>query len=198
MNPTERRPRAARRFAVIAILTAGAALAAMGWSGCGRGESSGEKAKPVVEVEKSETLPVGTAMTGALQQAISTGESLVGEKVRLQTLEDVRANDVVVVPAGTRIDGSITALHKAERIKQRAELTIRFTQLMTPDGKVYDAAFQPFRLKSTEKKGVVHEVLETSAAVVTKGHQIELPEGQKIKVTLAAPVTIVVRPMPAS
>jgi hypothetical protein len=189
--------RALRRLAILGGL---AMVASLLVAGCGGKGASDEKAAPapVAEVAKPLTLPVGTAFVAALQQAISTGESKVGDKVRLQTLDDVRASDVVVVPAGARIDGEITELHKAERIKQHAELTLSFTQLMTPDGKTYDVTCQSFHLKGTEKKGVVHEVLETSAAVVTKGHQIELPEGQKIKVTLTAPVTVDVKPMPAS
>jgi hypothetical protein len=196
MNRTTRRAYAARRFTLPAILAAWAA--ALCFTGCGGGNASDENAKAAVPVEHSETLPVGTAMVGALQQGISTGESKVGEKVRLQTLDDVRLSDLTVIPAGARIDGEITELHKAERIKQHASVTMGFTQLVTPDGRSYDITCQPLRLKGTEKKGVVHEVLETSAAVVTKGHQIELPEGQKLKVTLAAPVTIVVKPAPAS
>jgi hypothetical protein len=180
-----------RRFAGTALRCGAIALAGMLLAGCHH-EAPKAKAPPAPS-ETTATLNPGTSFVAALQEPISTGENKVGDKVRFQTVEDVRAVGMILVPAGSRIDGAITQLHKAERIKQHAELTLGFTQLVMPDGKAYDISCAPFHLKTQERKGIVHDVLETGAAVVTKGHQIELPPGQQIRISLSAPVKITVK-----
>jgi hypothetical protein len=180
-----------RRVARVAIPCGSLALAALLLAGC-RKEASEAKTPPP-PTQTFATLIPGTSFVAALQEPVSTGENKVGDKVRLQTIDDVRAAGVTVVPAGSRIDGVITELHKAERIKQHAELTLAFTQLVLPDGKAYDISCTPFHLKAQEKKGIVHDVLETGAAVITKGHQIELAQGQQIKVSLSSSVKVAVK-----
>ena len=73
-----------------------AALAAVVLWGAGCGQGSA-----VADREKSETLLSGTTFVAALQNTINTGENKVGDKVALRTLEDVRVNEMTVVPSGT-------------------------------------------------------------------------------------------------
>ena len=200
------------------------ALAAVAlWAaGCGQQQQSA-----TAEKEKSETLTSGTDLVGELQNTIDTGHNKVGDKVALRTVEDVRVNEVTVVPAGATINGEVTHIDPAGRIAGGAELTMRFTELVTPDGKSYPISATPLRLqgKGDAKKSAlqvgggavaggilggilggkggigkgaaVGAVVGTGVAVATKGKQIVLPAGQKIKVTLDGPVTIVVKPVPA-
>jgi hypothetical protein len=201
----------------------GTALAAVAlWAaGCGQQQSA------TAEKEKSETLTAGTEIVSALQNTIDTGQNKVGDKVSLRTVEDVRVNEVTVVPAGATINGEVTHIDPAGRVAGGAELTLRFTELVTTDGKSYPISATPLRLegKGDAKKsalqigggavagGVLGGILGgkgdigkgaavgaavgTGVAVATKGKQIVLPAGQKIKVTLDGPVTIVVKPAAA-
>lgn len=207
-----------RRYYVLAALLA---LALCG-AGCGQQQQA------VAEKEKVETLTAGTQFVGTLQNTINTGKNKEGDPVTIQTIEDVRVNEVTVVPAGSTIRGQVTHIDPAGRIAGGAELTLRYTELELPSGQSYAISAQPLRL---EGKGDAKEsaleigggavaggiiggilggkddigkgaaagaVVGTGVAVATKGDQIILPAGQKIRVTLANPVTVVTKPAPAS
>lgn len=177
------------------------------------------------EKEKSETLTAGTEFVASLQNTIDTGKNKVGENISLSTLEPVRVNAMDVVPAGSTIKGEITHIDPAGRIAGGAELTLRFTELVMPDGKTYPISCDPFRLtgKGEAKSSAVQigggaaagaivggllggkddiakgaaagAIIGTGVAVATKGDQIVLPAGQKMKVSLNAPVTVVTKPV---
>jgi hypothetical protein len=136
----------------------------------------------------------------------------------------VRVNEMAVVPAGATINGEVTHIDPAGRIAGGAELTLRYTELVMPDGKSYPISAAPLRLQGKGdakesalevgggavaggivggilggkggigKGAVVGAVAGTGVAVATKGDQIVLPAGQKIKVALDAAITIVTKP----
>lgn len=189
------------------------AIVAVWATGCGQQSA-------VAENEKLQTLAAGTNIVAALQSTIDTGKNRVGDKVALRTLEDVRVNEMTVVPAGAIINGEVTHIDPAGRIAGGAELTLRFTELVLPGGKSYAISAAPIRMegKGDAKEsaleigggavagGVVGGILGgkgdigkgaaagavvgTGVAVATKGDQIVLPAGQKMKVSLSEPVTI--------
>lgn len=198
-----------------------AALAALAlWAvGCGQQQQQAAAAK-----ETSQTLTAGTELLAALQNTVDTGRNKVGDKISLRTLQETRVQETVVVPAGATINGEVTHIDPAGRVAGGAELTLRFVELVMPDGKSYPISAQPLRLKgkgdakesALEVGGgaaagaILGEILGGSGdvgkgaaagaavgagvAVATKGDQIVLPAGQKIKVSLDTAVTIVVKP----
>jgi hypothetical protein len=202
----------------VLALTALATLALWG-AGCGQQQAIGDK-------EKSETLTAGTVFATALQNTIDTGKNKVGERVTLRTLEDVRVNEMTVVPAGSTINGEVTHIDPAGRIAGGAELTLRYTELVMPDGKSYPISAAPYRLQgkgdakesalevgggavaggiiggivggkgSVGKGAAAGAVVGSGVAVVTKGDQIVLPAGLKMRVALDGPVTIVTKGAP--
>jgi type IV secretion system protein VirB10 len=202
-------------------LTAVALFAVLAGAGCAKGTAEAEK-------EKSETILAGTTFVGSLQGTIDTGKNAVGDKIAVRTLEDVRVNEMTVVPAGATINGEVTHVEGVGRIKGGAELTLRFTELVMPDGKSYAISAEPFRVKGKSegkssalqigggavaggvlggvlggkndivKGAAAGAVIGTGVAIATKGDQIVLPAGQKMKVTLDAPITIVTKPAVAS
>ena len=165
------------------------------------------------------TLPAGTRMTAALQHTISTEHGRVGERVELKTVEPMTIAKGRTLPPGILIRGEVTATRGGGRIAGAPALTIRFRS-MEVDGKVYPITAEPFRIKgkndaresaaeigggavvggivgavagNTLKGAAVGAVLGTGVAVATKGNQIVLPVGQKLRVRLAAPVTVTVK-----
>jgi len=196
----------------VLAFTALATLALWG-AGCSQQDAIADKGK-------SETLTGGTVFVTALQNTLDTGKSNVGDKVTLRTVEDVRVNEMSVVPSGATIHGEVTHVDPAGRIAGGAELTLRYTELVMPDGKSYPISATPLRLqgkgdakesaleigggavaggivggilggkKDIAKGAAAGAVVGTGVAVATKGDQIVLPAGQKIKVTLDGPVTI--------
>ncbi|HEU4725557.1 MAG TPA: hypothetical protein VFU59_09720 [Candidatus Eisenbacteria bacterium] len=200
-----------RRLAAVAM------IAALASTGCGKGTAEADK-------EKSETILAGTTFVGSLQSTVDTGKNAVGDKITIRTLEDVRINEMTVVPSGATINGEVTHIEGVGRIAGGAELTLRFTELVMPDGKSYAISAEPFRVKGKSegkssalqigggavaggvlggvlggkddiaKGAAAGAIIGTGVAIATKGDQIVLPAGQKMKVTLDAPVTVVTKP----
>jgi type IV secretion system protein VirB10 len=195
-----------------------AALAAVAILVTGCGEQ-----KAVAEGERAQTLTAGTSILAAIQSTVATGKNHVGDKVALRTLEDIRVNEMTVVPAGAMINGEVTHIDPAGRIAGGAELTLRFTELVMPDGKSYAISVEPIRLegKGDAKESAVEigggavaggvvggilggkddigkgaaagAVVGTGVAIATKGDQIVLPAGQKMRVSLSEPVSIEIK-----
>jgi type IV secretion system protein VirB10 len=195
--------------------------ALMLWApGCGQQQQQASAAK-----ETSETLTAGTEILTQLQNTVDTGHNKVGDKISLRTVEETRLQEKVVVPAGATINGEVTHIDPAGRVAGGAELTLRFTELVMPDGKSYPISAVPLRLRGkgdakesaieigggavlggilggivgggsgdVAKGAAVGAAAGTGVAVATKGDQIVLPAGQKIKVSLDTAVTIVVKP----
>jgi hypothetical protein len=80
------------------------------------------------------TVPSGTQVPLVLKQAISTKNAKVGDAVYAETAFPITLNDKVVIPAGTYVQGRISGVKRAGRVKGRAELLMHFTTLVYPSG----------------------------------------------------------------
>ena len=79
-------------------------------------------------------IPAGTKVPLALKHAISTKGSQEGDAVYAETTFPVVLNDRVLIPAGTYVQGRISHIQRAGRIKGRAEVLMHFTTLIYPSG----------------------------------------------------------------
>jgi hypothetical protein len=80
------------------------------------------------------TIPAGTQIPVRLKNAISTKSSHEGDPIYAQTTFPVVVNDRIVVPAGTYVQGKISQIKPAGRLKGRAEVLVHFTTLIYPSG----------------------------------------------------------------
>jgi hypothetical protein len=79
-------------------------------------------------------IPAGSKIPLTLTQAISTKNAREGDAVYAQTAFPFVSNDRLLVPAGTYIQGRISHVERAGRMKGRAEILIHFTSLIYPSG----------------------------------------------------------------
>jgi type IV secretion system protein VirB10 len=79
-------------------------------------------------------IPAGTKIPLLLKQAISTKNAKEGDAVYAETAFPFVANDRVLVPAGTYIQGKIMHTERAGRSKKRAEILIHFSSMIYPSG----------------------------------------------------------------
>jgi len=86
------------------------------------------------EVNREVAIPAGTHVPVSLRNAISTKSSHVGDQVYAQTTFPVVINDHIVIPAGTYVQGKISSIKPAGRIKGSAEVLMHFTSLIYPSG----------------------------------------------------------------
>ncbi len=162
------------------------------------------------------TIPAGTRLVAALEHTVSTEYSDVGEAVELRTVEPLKLAEGDAIPEGVVIRGEVTHSKGGGRIAGAPALTLRFIRLHI-DGREYSIAADPFRVRGKDdltesvaeigggavvggivgavagdvlKGAVVGAVLGTGVAVATKGGQIVLPAGQKLRIRLAEGVTV--------
>ena len=80
------------------------------------------------------TIPAGTKIPVSLKNAISTKSNRVGDPIYAQSTFPVVVDDHIVVPAGTYVQGKISQIKPAGRLKGRAEVLVHFTTLIYPSG----------------------------------------------------------------
>ena len=169
------------------------------------------------------TIPAGTTLVAALERTVSTEHIRVGDPVVLQTVQPVRLPDGGEIPPGATVHGEVTHARGGGRIAGAPELTLRFTALAI-DGEIYAVESDPFRVrgkndaaesaatigggavaggivgglvgggKDVLKGAVAGAAIGTGVAVATKGDQVVLPSGVKLRIRLSAPVTVQYRP----
>lgn len=89
-------------------------------------------AKP--EIKNQIVIPTGTKVPVVLQHAITTKSAREGDAVYAHTSFPVVANDRLLIPAGTYVQGKIVQVHRAGHVKGRAEILMHFTTLIYPNG----------------------------------------------------------------
>jgi len=166
--------------------------------------------------ERKATIPAGTMIVGALRQTVSTKNAEPGDVVVIVTTAPLKLGEDITIPSGVELHGQVTHAKGGGRIAGAPELTMRFTRLEVDDNR-YEVAAEPFRVKGTSdakesaieiaggtvagavvgkvtgsvvRGAVVGAAIGTGVAVLTKGDQIVLPAGQRLRVRLSEPVTV--------
>ena len=79
-------------------------------------------------------VPAGTHLPFVLHNGISTRDAQPGTQVYLETTFPIVANDRVVIPVGSYAQGEITEAKRPAKGKGGAEVKIRLTTLILPNG----------------------------------------------------------------
>jgi hypothetical protein len=83
---------------------------------------------------KKITVPAGTKLPLVLKQGITTKNAKPGDHVYLQTNFPLVQDGCMVIPEGTYVQGEITNVQRAGRVKGRAEVMMHFSTLIFPNG----------------------------------------------------------------
>src|SRR5713101_2867578 len=79
------------------------------------------------------TIPAGTHLLMKLISPLHTTSSTPGSGVYLETAFPIVENSRVVIPEHTRVMGVVTDERRPGRVQGRAQMRLRFTQLILPD-----------------------------------------------------------------
>lgn len=80
------------------------------------------------------TLEAGTELDVKLLDTLSTNRNERGDRFRAEVTRDIRAGGQLVIPRGTRLEGTVTHSKRAGRIKGRAEMNLLFNELEFASG----------------------------------------------------------------
>jgi hypothetical protein len=168
------------------------------------------------------TIPAGTTLALALTSGIASDTSAVEDTVTAELTRSITIDGRELLPAGTRVTGSVTDVDDSGRVKGRAMIAFRFTSLQTSNEQ-YDIRTEPLSHMAPATKGedatkigigagagaVIGGILGgkdgaakgaaigggagTGVVLATKGREMRLGPGADATTELTAPLTVRVR-----
>lgn len=93
--------------------------------------------KSTLEQKKEETLAAGTVIRASLQHALTTDSNAPGDPFTAKVVDDVRVGNSVVIPLGSTVKGIVAESRRSGRVKGRAYMALRFTEVVLPNGQTY-------------------------------------------------------------
>lgn len=192
-------------------------------SNAGRYGSGTRSSDPAVEAPQSTvdtaapgTIPSGTEIDVRLDTALSSNTNQVEDRFEGTTVVDLRQNGRVLIPAGSRVRGVVTAVREAGRVDRKGSLSLSFDEI-TLNGRT-----QPIRGSVTQAlesggykedagkigtgaavgailggilggvKGAVTGILIGGGGVVaaTEGKDVELAPGTVLRMRFDEPLSV--------
>ena len=180
--------------------------------------SSGAPAKPRF---RDVTVPAGTALALELQTGVASDKSRAEDAVRAKLTQPVVIDGTTVLPAGAIVNGSVLEAKQSGRVSGRASVSFRFDRLRSGDD-TYDIHTARIAREAAATKGedakkigigagagavvgaiaggkkglaigsVVGAGAGTGVVLATRGEEVRLGPGAKVKTTFVEPITIAV------
>jgi hypothetical protein len=153
---------------------------------------------------RSLALAEGTEMTVRLEQALSSRSARVEDRFDATVARPVYVDGRIVVPDGSRVQGTVTVVERAQRPARGGRLNLSFDRLLLDDGTTVDLSARIVQVKEdigsggTLKQGAIGAAIGgilgkvlggTKGAIVgvllggaggaisSSGDDVELPEG---------------------
>jgi len=79
-------------------------------------------------------VPSGTKIPLTLKQGVNTKSARPGDPVYAQTAFPITANNQILIPVGTFVQGQVDRVVRPGHVKGRAELQMSFTSMIFPNG----------------------------------------------------------------
>ncbi|MGI8672545.1 MAG: hypothetical protein ACR2LU_08040 [Luteitalea sp.] len=174
---------------------------------------------PVVPRTRMISIPAETPLRLALNSAVGSDTSAIEEQVTARVINDVVVGGDTVIPEGSRVNGRVSFVQPAGKVKGRAGVTVRFYSL-TVGSRTYDINAEPVRRQADSSKGkdaqkigigagagaVIGGLLGgrkgavigaaaggaggTGMVLASKGAEVRLPAGTTVTTTLTDPLVI--------
>lgn len=145
-----------------------------------------EETLKVSTIPKGEAyIPKDTVINVELVSAISSKTSHKGDVVPLKTSSNLVINDVVVIPAGTRVNGVITVARKNGMFGRSGKLEFTIT-----DVKTLNNVRVPLQYTGRKKAGddggavAVAAVATVVGGLFMKGKNVDFPAGTQFEATV--------------
>lgn len=94
------------------------------------------KDKPAPPAPVTKTVPAGTPMDVRFTEPLSSESATAGDAFTVTVVHDVTHDGVVVIPAGSKVSGTVTEAVGLKKIGGRAKLTLAFDTLHVGEDRV--------------------------------------------------------------
>lgn len=92
------------------------------------------ESRPPVPSFEDLTVAADSVLGLQVDTTVTSERAKVEDKVNARVTRDVKVGNDIAIPAGSRVEGSVTLVDKGGKIKERARLGIRFHTLVLADG----------------------------------------------------------------
>lgn len=79
-------------------------------------------------------VPAAAVMGLQVENSVSSETARIEDRVDARVTRDVRAAGTVAIPAGSRVQGSVTLVERGGKVRERARLGVRFHTVVLADG----------------------------------------------------------------
>jgi hypothetical protein len=178
------------------------------------------KAAPQPEPKPAILIPAGTKLRIALIDAVSSDKNRAGDHFAASLVEPVVIDGRTVLSKGTKVRGRVVDAKESGRVKGRASIELKLTEIVFKDGKQMDIATKLYTAvaQSTTKRdaaiigggagvGAVIGAIAgggkgaaigagvgagagTGTVLATKGKEIRYAPETRLQFTLASPIEI--------
>ncbi len=124
-------------FKIESMITMGVLMLSIGCSGVGstQGTATNEPASnDGYFASSTHTLPANTLVPIRLQTTVSSDTATVGQPVQGEVTADVVADGAVLIPAGTRVQGTVSGVKPAKRFGGQAMVAVAFNSVKLANG----------------------------------------------------------------
>ena len=109
------------------------------------------------------SIETGTKIKTYLQNPINTSSANKGDKVIAVLIDDLRYNGTSVIPQGSLVYGTLSKARHATYGSRNGRVVIEFTQLVTPENKVYEISTEKIDFTVTNDGKVARTVGNAAA-----------------------------------
>jgi len=113
-------------------------------------------------------LAAGTKMQAYLQNAINTATAAKGDQIIAVLTNGLSYNGMEVAPQGSLVYGTLTKARPAAYGSRNGRVVINFTQLVTPENKVYNISAEEIDF-TVSNEGKIGESLKSAAGAAVGG-----------------------------
>jgi hypothetical protein len=162
------------------------------------------------------TIPVGQELDVRLRTALNSDTAQVEQRFESTTVVDLTQNGRVLVPAGSVVEGVVSAVDKATRTDRKGSLTLSFDRMRVNgrDMRIRGAATQVFEsgglrdeapragvgagvggiiggILGGAKGAILGAVIGAGGAIAaTEGKNVDLPAGTIVRIRMDSPVRV--------
>lgn len=160
------------------------------------------------------TVPAGETFRAIFMSPLNSETSYVGQQVILALNNDFYYNNKNVAPAGSAILGTVIETSKARHGSVNGKLSIRFTQIITPEGQEIpisaiiktkdntgaliggnETAEEAMSMPDRPRKGTTISAIAGSGgglvkSIWDKGIEVDIPVNASIELILTQPITV--------
>jgi hypothetical protein len=163
------------------------------------------------------SLPEGTELSVRLEQPLSSRTARVEDRFEATVARPVYVDGRIVVPDGSRVQGTVTVVERAQRPARGGRLNLSFDRLLLEDGTTVDLSARIVQVKEdigsggTVKQGAIGAAIGgilgkvlggtkgaimgvllggAGGAITSSGDDVELPEGTVFTLQLERPTSV--------